>query len=84
LWTVWTHIERMHEAPEREKGLCYECGKKDHMIKDCPVAKKKGKRPAFPAQCIKKIKGDNVQEEDDAPTTDLEEDNNQDFMEGDV
>jgi hypothetical protein len=28
------------------------------MIKDCPVAKKKGKRPAFPARLIKKIEED--------------------------
>jgi hypothetical protein len=53
------------------------------MIKDCPVAKKKGKGPAFPTRCIKKIKEDNAQEEDNTPADDLEEDN-QDFMEGDT
>jgi hypothetical protein len=54
------------------------------MIKDFPVAKKKGKCPAFPARHIKKIKGDDTQEEDDTPTNDLEEEDNQDFMEGDT
>jgi hypothetical protein len=54
------------------------------MIKDCPVAKKKGKCPAFPARRIKKIKEDDTQEEDDTPANDLEEEDNQDFMEGDA
>jgi hypothetical protein len=54
------------------------------MIKECPVAKKKGKRPAFPTPCIKKIEGDNAQEEDDSPADDLEEEDTQDFIEGDA
>jgi hypothetical protein len=54
------------------------------MIKDCPVAKKKGKHPAFPTRRIKKIKEDDAQEEDDAPADDLEEEDNQDFIEGDT
>jgi hypothetical protein len=54
------------------------------MIKDCPVAKKKGKCPAFPAQRIKKIEEDDTQEEDDMPADDLEEEDNQDFIEGDA
>jgi hypothetical protein len=78
------HISKECTKPRREKGSCYECGKKDHMIKDCPVAKKKGKRPAFPAQHIKKIEEDNAQEEDNAPADDLEEEDNQDFIEGDT
>jgi hypothetical protein len=77
------HISKECMKPRRAKGSCYECGKKDHMIKDCPVAKKKGKGPAFPTRCIKKIKEDNAQEEDNTPADDLEEDN-QDFMEGDT
>jgi hypothetical protein len=48
------------------------------------AAKKKGKRPAFPAQRIKKIEEDNTQEEDDAPADNVEEEDNQDFMEGDA
>ena len=27
--------------PKQEKGTCFECRKKDHMIKDCPICKKK-------------------------------------------
>jgi hypothetical protein len=54
------------------------------MIKDCPVTKKKGKRLAFPTQRIKKIEGDDAQEEDDTPTDNLEGEDNQDFMEGDA
>jgi hypothetical protein len=54
------------------------------MIKDCPAAKKKGKCPAFPAQHIKKIEEDNAQEEDGAPADNLEEEDNQDFIEGDA
>jgi hypothetical protein len=43
--------------PQREKGLCYECGKKDHMIKDCPVTKKKGKHPLpSPPDALRKSK----------------------------
>jgi hypothetical protein len=78
------HISKECTKPRREKGSCYECGKKDHMIKDCPVAKKKGKRPAFPARRIKKIEEDDTQEEDNAPADDLEEEDNQDFIEGDA
>jgi hypothetical protein len=44
----------------------------------------KGKCPAFPTRCIKKIEGDDTQEEDDTPTNDLEEEDTQDFMEGDM
>jgi hypothetical protein len=54
------------------------------MIKDCPVSKKKGKCPAFPARRIMKIEEDDTQEEDDAPADDLEEEDNQDFIEGDM
>jgi hypothetical protein len=54
------------------------------MVKDCPVAKKKGKRPAFPARRIKKIEDDNTQEEDNTPADDLEEEDTQDFIEGDA
>jgi hypothetical protein len=78
------HILKECTKPQREKGSCYKCGKKDHMIKDCLVTKKKGKRPAFPARCIKKIEEDDTQEEDDTPTDDLEEEDNQDFIEGEV
>jgi hypothetical protein len=78
------HILKECTKPRREKGSCYECGKKDHMIKDCPVTKKKGKRPAFPARHIKKIEEDDTQEEDNAPADDLEEEDNQDFIEGDA
>jgi hypothetical protein len=54
------------------------------MIKDCPVAKKKGKCPAFPTRRIKKIEEDDTQEEDDAPADNLEEEDTQDFIEGDA
>jgi hypothetical protein len=78
------HISKECMKPRREKGSCYECGKKDHMIKECPVAKKKGKCPAFPTRRIKKIEGDDAQEEDDSPADDLEEEGTQDFIEGDA
>ena len=35
------HIANKCMKPKQEKGTCFECGKKDHMIKDCPVRKKK-------------------------------------------
>jgi hypothetical protein len=53
------------------------------MIKDCPVAKKKGKHPAFPARRMK-IEEDDTQEEDNVPADNLEEEDNQDFIEGDA
>ena len=35
------HITNKYMKPKQEKGTCFKCGKKDHMIKDCPVCKKK-------------------------------------------
>ena len=35
------HIANKCTKPKQEKGTCFECGKKDHMIKDCPIRKKK-------------------------------------------
>ena len=35
------HIANKCMKPKQEKGTCFECGKKDHMIKDCPTCKKK-------------------------------------------
>ena len=35
------HIANKCTKPKREKGTCFECRKKDHMIKDCPICKKK-------------------------------------------
>ena len=35
------HIANKCTEPKQEKGICFECGKKDHMIKDCPICKKK-------------------------------------------
>ena len=35
------HITNKCTKPKQEKGTCLECGKKDHMIKDCPIRKKK-------------------------------------------
>ena len=35
------HITNKCMKPKQEKGTCFECGKKDHMIKDCPIHKKK-------------------------------------------
>jgi hypothetical protein len=49
-----------------------------------PSRKEERKRPAFPARRIKKIKEDNTQEEEDTPADDLEEEDNQDFIEGDA
>ena len=50
------------------------------MIKDCPIAKKKGKRPILQTCCIKKVEeGD----ENDTPADDVEVEDTQDFMEGD-
>jgi hypothetical protein len=54
------------------------------MIKDCPITKRKGKRPTVLTQCIKKIEEDDYQEENDTPTDDVEEEDTQDFTEGDV
>ena len=34
------HIANKCTKPKQEKGTCFECGKKDHMIKDCPIRKK--------------------------------------------
>ena len=50
------------------------------MIKDCLIAKKKGKRPASQTRRIKKVEeGD----ENDTPADDVEVEDTQDFMEGD-
>ena len=54
------------------------------MIKDCPITKKKGKCPAFPTQHIKKIEGDDIQEEDDTFADEVEEEDTEGFMEGDT
>jgi hypothetical protein len=64
--------------------MCYECGKKDHMIKDCPIAKKKGKHPV-PGHWLKKIEEvDKTQEDADGTLTDEGEvEEIQDFVEGD-
>ena len=35
------HIANKCTKPKQEKGTCFEYGKKDHMIKDCPNCKKK-------------------------------------------
>ena len=35
------HITNKCTKLKQEKGTCFECGKKDHMIKDCPICKKK-------------------------------------------
>ena len=35
------HIANKCTKPKQEKGTCFECRKKDHMIKDCPIQKKK-------------------------------------------
>ena len=78
------HISKECTKPRREKGSCYKCGKKDHMIKDCPITKKKGKCPAFPTQHIKKIEGDDIQEEDDTFADKVEEEDTEGFMEGDT
>ena len=37
----FVHITNKCMKPKQEKGTCFECGKKDHMIKDCPIHKKK-------------------------------------------
>lgn len=73
----------MYKTEARER-TCYECGKKDHMIKDCPIAKKKGKRPA-PGHRLKKIEEvDKTQEDVDGTLTDEGEvEEIQDFVEGD-
>jgi hypothetical protein len=52
------------------------------MIKDCPIAKTKGKHPA-PMCRIKKIEEGDDQNEGDTPTNEVEEEDTQDFMEGD-
>jgi hypothetical protein len=52
------------------------------MIKDCPIAKTKGKCPA-PMRHIKKIEEGDDQNENDTPTNEIEEEDTQDFMEGD-
>jgi hypothetical protein len=52
------------------------------MIKDCPITKKKGKRPT-PMCRIKKIEEGDDQNENDTPTDEVEEEDTQDFMEGD-
>ena len=35
------HITNKCTKPKQEKGTCFECRKKDHMIKDSPIRKKK-------------------------------------------
>ena len=35
------HIANKCISPKQEKGTCFKCGSKDHMIKDCPIWKKK-------------------------------------------
>jgi hypothetical protein len=50
------------------------------MIKDCPITKMKGKRPAL-MRCI--IEEGDDQNEGDTPTNEVEEEDTQDFMEGD-
>ena len=53
------------------------------MIKDYPIAKKKGKCPASQTRRIKKVEEGDDQNENDTPADDVEVEDTQDFMEGD-
>jgi len=66
--------------------LCYECGKKDHLIKGCPIArKKKATKGKQPEQCIQQVVETQEEPQHDSALIDLgEEEGKEDFLFGDM
>ena len=60
------HIANKCTKPKQEKGTCFECGKKDHMIKDCPIHKKKlaAKKPGQKRPFGRTMRQENIGSDD--------------------
>ena len=79
------HIANKCTSPKREKGTCFECGSKDHMIKDCPVRKKKlaAKKPGQKRPFGRSARQENVGT-DDSPAEENHEGDDEKETENDA